>query len=169
MTAPFSAGRHFFSVTLARGSSLSLMKAERKKESAQDYIDTLRGLGFDAGKPGEVVPRSRAKQAEDFIKGQSASWKTEICLDIVLPSRETGDTGAVAGQTEAPLQPTQTVPPNTGNPPAPPPVVASPPPGVVSSPSPSPTPRTSPSPPPSSLCTPAGCPDFPSPCPSPIP
>jgi hypothetical protein len=67
MTAGLAAGQHTFAVRLAPGSAFRSLRLERKKETAEDYVETLKRLGFDVGPAGPIV-RGRAEEAADFIR-----------------------------------------------------------------------------------------------------
>ncbi|HET7291975.1 MAG TPA: hypothetical protein VFM88_06100 [Vicinamibacteria bacterium] len=123
-TGQFLAGRHFFSVTLASGASVERLRLERKRAEPEDYLATLRRLGFDPG-PDGAISRAKANEAVDFILGQRAA----------LPKSECGDEpktlvaqlqGASGGQPEPPVPITPPGPPGPlppGPPPVTPPVV----------------------------------------------
>jgi hypothetical protein len=84
LTAPFTAGRHSFAVTLPPGSELGRVRLERKKDGPADYRATLARLGFDVGAPGPI-PREKADAAVDFIKGQRRNLPRTGCGDVPPP------------------------------------------------------------------------------------
>jgi hypothetical protein len=170
MTAPFTAGRHSFTVTLRDGAVVQRLRAEQKKNTGADYVATLRRLGFDVGDAGPVS-RAKADQAEAFVRGRAAEFLNSRCGDIVLP-----EGGRVVG-----LQPARVVGPGLApgesgpgqNPLADPPVpldlpAPTPTPTVAPSPTPTAPPSAPPSPTPTPGPTPAPSPS-PTPTPSPIP
>ena len=83
MTAPFTAGRHVFTVTLRDGSALQRFRAERKKSTGPDYVATLRRLGFDVGDG--VVSRAKAEEAMAFVRQGAVKLLASRCGDIALP------------------------------------------------------------------------------------
>ena len=97
MTASFSAGRHFFNVTLSPGASVERLRAERKKDSPADYVATLRRLGFDVGATGPVS-RARAVDAMQFVQ-QRRLEMVGACGDITAPivERALAEVAPVAG------------------------------------------------------------------------
>ena len=152
MTAAFGAGRHFFSVTLSPGASVQRLRAERKKDSAADYVATLRRLGFDVG-PAGPVSRARAVDAMHFVERRRMET-TGGCGDIPGPVLEQAlaEAAPVPGPGNGPRftgsEPggNPLVPVGVPTPPAAtPPVTASPIP-VVPSPEPFPTPGPRPQP-----------------------
>jgi hypothetical protein len=174
MTASFSAGRHFFHVTLSPGASVQRLRAELKKDSPADYVATLRRLGFDVGAAGPVS-RARAVDAMQFVQ-QRRLEMVGACGDVTAPIVEralaeaapvagpgkgSGFTGSGPGGT--PLVPLGGPP----TPPAPPeiaPPVTTLPTAPISQPSPGPGPRPAPvppSPPPPIPPQPAGSPVLP--------
>jgi hypothetical protein len=84
LTAMFAPGRHSFSVLLAPGALIQRVRAERKKDSPEDYVSTLRRLGFDVGPPGPM-PRNRAVDAMHFLEKKAVTMKESLCGDVVLP------------------------------------------------------------------------------------
>ncbi len=91
MTAPFTAGRHAFTVTLRDGAAVQRLRAEQKKNTGADYVATLRRLGFDVGDDGPVS-RAKAEEAEAFVRARAAELLDTRCGDIILP-----DGGRVVG------------------------------------------------------------------------
>jgi hypothetical protein len=160
MTAPFGAGRHFFNVTLSPGASVQRLRAERKKDSAADYVATLRRLGFDVGPAGPVT-RARAVDAMHFVERRRME-ATGACGDILVPALEQvlAEAAPVAGPGTGPGF-TGSEPPGTPvvpvgvptSPPTAPPVtsptgVVAPSPEPFPTPEPTPRPRPEPTPPP---------------------
>ncbi len=83
MTAPFSSGRHFFTVALGPGAGVERLRLERKKDTPADYLATLRRIGFDPGPDGPVT-RSKAVDAMNFIHGRRAELPPQNCGDVVV-------------------------------------------------------------------------------------
>jgi hypothetical protein len=81
MAARLAAGQHTFAVQLAPGAAFRALRLERKKETAEDYVDTLRRLGFDVG-PAGPIPRGRAEEAAEFIRKRRVG-RTAACGDLV--------------------------------------------------------------------------------------
>jgi hypothetical protein len=163
MTAPFSSGRHFFTVVLGRGAAIQRMRAERKKETPPDYVATLRRLGFDVGPEGPIA-RNRAVDAMRFLEGRGAQLKQSQCGDVVLPEAPAPGqaTGLQIAQIPGPAQPIIAgAPPVVGAPgvplgatPAPPIAAPSPTVPVTTPPTTTPTtvpPTTTPAPPPTTV------------------
>jgi hypothetical protein len=152
MTAAFSAGRHFFNVTLSPGASVQRLRAERKKDGAADYVATLLRLGFDVGPAGPVT-RARAVDAMHFVERRRME-ATGACGDIPGPVLEQAlaEAAPVPGPAKGPGV-TGSEPPGTplvpvggpAPPPTTPPVTTSPVP-VAPSPEPFPTPGPRPKP-----------------------
>jgi hypothetical protein len=152
MTAPFTAGRHVFTVTLLDGAGVQRLRAEKKKTTGADYVATLRGLGLDVGESGPVS-RAKAQEAMAFVQERGLSLLAGRCGDIAVPAGGV----RVAGFQPASIPGPATAPGNAGagqNP------VADP--GVPLTFSPPGPPVTTPGPPPS---TPAGPPPGPPPGP----
>lgn len=60
-------GRHMITVTLAPETVIAAVKAERKKTAPQDYVATLKRLGFDVGPEGPIT-RPRAVDAMNWVR-----------------------------------------------------------------------------------------------------
>jgi hypothetical protein len=159
MTAPFGAGRHFFSANLGPGASAQRLRAVRKRDGAADYVATLRRLGFDVG-PAGPISRPRAVEAMHFIE-RRRSEMTGACGDVLAPTveRALAEAAPIAGPGTGPgfsgnaPGGERFVP--VGSPVEPPPVTTpGPPPTVPNAPTPTPTPpptirpRPTPTPPP---------------------
>jgi hypothetical protein len=157
MTAPFNAGRHVFTVTLRDGAAVERLRAEKKKATGPDYVETLRGLGFDVGATGNVT-RAKATDAAAFVHQRGALLIGHGCGDLTLP-----DSGLrVAGLQAAGFAGPGTLPGESGTGPNPIADPAVPLAAPSPEPSPSPLPSAPPSPPPSPSPSPA-------PTPSPVP
>lgn len=157
LTAPFAAGRHSLTVHLGQRARVQRVRAERKKASAEDYVATLRRLGFDVGAPGPI-PRPKAVEAMNFLDGRDTVMAIAQCGDVVAPG--TQPVGLAGVQfTQAP---TGTVGGPGGGFPVPEPAA----PVAVASPSPEPSPAPSPEPSPSPTEEP---PPPPPPTPTPTP
>ncbi len=172
MTAPFGAGRHFFNVTLGPGASVERLRAELKKDSAADYVATLRRLGFDVGPPGSIS-RARAVDAMQFLQ-QRRMAMVGACGDVTAPlvERALAEAAPVAGPGTGPgftgngPDGTPLVPVAGPTTPAAPPVITPPvttlPTAPLPEPSPGPRPRPTPPPPPPTIPPqPAGSPVLP--------
>ena len=83
MTAPFNAGRHFFTVTLLNDAAVQRLRAERKKNTGPDYVATLRHLGLDVGEAGPVS-RAKAAEAGAFVQQRAVALLANRCGDITL-------------------------------------------------------------------------------------
>ncbi len=113
MSQAFGAGRHTLTVALAEGALVERVRLERKKESARDYLATLRRLGFEPG-PDGTVSREKAVAAMRFIQDRRGLQLARLCGDVVLPefgsaSPQVAEAGAGAGAAAA--QPPGPVPP----------------------------------------------------------
>ena len=84
MTAPFTAGRHVFTVTLLDGAGVQSLRAERKKATGPDYVSAVRRLGLDVGEAGPVS-RARAEEAMAFVRQRAVPLLAGQCGDIALP------------------------------------------------------------------------------------
>jgi hypothetical protein len=182
-TAAFTAGRHSFLVTLPPGAALGRARLERKKDTAFDYVATLRRLGFDVGEAGPIA-RERAVAAMEFLRDRRRGLERTACGDVLTPEtleaglaepavplgpgrpivagRPPGDVGVpLPPPVTTPLPPPVTVPPVTvppvTTPPGPPPTTPPGPPG--------PPPTTPPGPPPTVPPQPPGSPVTPTPPP----
>jgi hypothetical protein len=165
MTAPFSAGRHVFTVTLRDGAVVERLRAEKKKNGAADYVETLRRLGFDVGEAGPVS-RPKATEAMAFVHERAAALLGHGCGDLTLP-----DAGLrIAGLQPASLAGPGLAPGDSGAGPNPIGNPAVPLDFTPAAPSPAPPPTTTPAgPTPAPPATPAPTPPTPQATPSPIP
>lgn len=82
MTQPFSKGRHTLTVALADGAAVERLRLERKKDSAADYVATIRRLGLDPGPVGPVT-RDKALEAMRFIRDRRRQLLAQLCGDAV--------------------------------------------------------------------------------------
>ncbi len=176
MTAPFTAGRHFFTVTLLDDAAVQRLRAERKKNTGPDYVATLRRLGLDVGDG--PVSRAKAEEAMAFVQQRAVELLASRCGDITLPDGALRVAGfqpaSIAGPGIAPGEsgpgqnpvadppvpldfptPTPTLAPPTTTPTAPP---SEPPASPEPTPEPTPTPSPIPTQPPGSGVTPAPIP-----------
>jgi hypothetical protein len=119
-TAAFDAGRHLFNVTLAEGASVERLRLERKRAEPEDYVATIRRLGFDPGSPGPVS-RAKANEAVDFILARRTSLPPSDCGDAPA-TRVAQLQGAAAGRPEPPAPPITPPGPPGPLPPGPPPI-----------------------------------------------
>jgi hypothetical protein len=83
MTQSLSAGRHTLLVSLANGATLDLVRVEKKKTSPQDYVATLRRVGFDPGADGPISPDT-AIEAMDFVRDKRREALTALCGDRIV-------------------------------------------------------------------------------------
>ena len=78
MTLPLSAGRHRFTVDLGPGDSVDRVRLERRKDGGPDYVDALRGMGFD---PGEgAVSREKADEAVEWLGKRHRIELSQTCF-----------------------------------------------------------------------------------------
>lgn len=112
LTNPFTAGRHFFTVSLTAGAVIERLRIERKKDSAADYVATLKRLGFDAG-PGGPVARAKAVDAMEWLQHQRTTSLSGACGDIELPTNTLVADGPTAGPPPGGITP-PTTPGNPG-------------------------------------------------------
>ena len=121
MSQQFQAGPHRLSVTLPRGSAVERVRLVRRKQGPEDYVATVKNMGFDTGPPGPIS-RDRAVAAMRFLQerrlqlgqqcGDVAALLPSIARDFAQPA------GAAAGAGAAAPGPT------SGGPQAPPPAPA---------------------------------------------
>jgi hypothetical protein len=119
LSGEFSSGLHTFSVVLGAGAAVERLRLERKKDSAADYVATVRRLGLELGPDGPVA-RERADAAWQFVRGRHGSGIEESCGEVVLSDTQVASAGPAAG-----APPGGAVPPGVppGNPPIGPPVL----------------------------------------------
>jgi hypothetical protein len=130
LSGVFSAGPHSFTVTLGPESVILRARLERKKDSVEDYLATLRRLGLDLEEPGPVS-RDKADEARRFIGRQRTLTPLQLCGDIIRPGTLTaalsGTSPSGGTPSGTPGTGTHTVPANPDLPPSiPPQDVASP-------------------------------------------
>jgi hypothetical protein len=157
LTAPFDAGRHTFAVTLRAGAAVTRARAELKRNSGADYVETLRRLGLDVGEG--LVSRATAEEAKALVERRTAEILAGRCGDLVRPDglRDAGPQSAAFAQPGAapefpaiqpigdpriPLTPAPSASPL----PSPSPSPSAPPPSPLPTPIPTPTPPASPTP-----------------------
>jgi hypothetical protein len=104
-TADMTAGRHAIGVNLGPGASVERIRLERKKASDEDYVATLRRLGFDVGAAGNVT-RAKAVDAMEWVRGRRRQSARVACGDVI--PRDEVDT-TVASQSAG-----TTTPPTSG-------------------------------------------------------
>jgi hypothetical protein len=116
-TLSMMAGRHFVSVELAPNTVVARVKIERKKAAAEDYVATLRRLGFDAGSEGPIN-RPLAASAIAFLKSRQATLDVGRCKDSEFIFPDAPGTQVAGRDVPAFLQPVQTAanqpPPEAG-------------------------------------------------------
>jgi hypothetical protein len=96
LSGEFSSGWHTFAVVLGAGSAVERLRLERKKDSAADYVATLRRLGLELGPDGPVA-RERADEAWQFVRGRRASGVEQSCGEVVLRDTLVASAGPAAG------------------------------------------------------------------------
>jgi hypothetical protein len=118
----FAAGRHFLTVSMGQGAVIQRLRVERKKDTADDYIATVRRLGLDLGTSGPIT-REKAVLAMRFLKSRRGLDPLSLCQDV-LEREPTLVATAGAGQPVTPPGAGPAGPgpgPGTGpNPPPPP-------------------------------------------------
>ena len=83
-SARLTAGPHSLSAALGAGAIVSRIRLERKKESEEDYVATLRRLGLDLGETG-AISREKAVEAREFIASRRSAPGLEFCGEIIPP------------------------------------------------------------------------------------
>ena len=83
LTQAFSAGRHNLMVSLGDSATLDLVRIERKKDTPEDYVATMRRLGFDPGPEGPVS-RDTAISAMEFIRDKKQEAMAIMCGDSII-------------------------------------------------------------------------------------
>lgn len=126
-TLELAAGRHLFTVSLGPGATLERLRLVRRKDSGEDYVATLRRLGFDPGPDGPVT-RAKAEEAIDFLRRRRNERPTPDCgdWDLLPPGVTYADAGGgPGGGLPGPPPPAPPAPgvPGTGPPPLTPPGV----------------------------------------------
>jgi hypothetical protein len=96
LSGEFSSGLHTFSAVLGAGALVERLKLERKKDSASDYVATLRRLGLELGPDGPVA-RERADEAWQFVRGRRASGVEQSCGEVVLKDTQVASAGPAPG------------------------------------------------------------------------
>ncbi len=136
-TAEFSPGHHVFTVMLGPGATIERLKLERKRQGGEDYVATLKRLGFDPGPEGPVT-RPKAYDAMDWLRRQrDQSRLTQDCPTLwERPTVRLADSGVGGGETGGPSVVPPIVPPIVPpvTPPVTPPVVPPQPPGSADQP-----------------------------------
>ncbi len=107
-TLDLLAGRHLFTLALGPGATVERLRLERRKQAGEDYVATLRRLGFEPGPDGPVT-RAKAEEAIDFLRQRRFERPTPDCGDWDLPPYGS-DIIAEGGGSTPP------VPPPPGNP-----------------------------------------------------
>ncbi len=110
LSGEFSAGLHTFSVVLGAGSAVERLRLERKKDSASDYVATLRRLGLELGPDGPVA-RERADEAWRFVRGRHAAGLDQSCGEVVLSDTQVASAGPAAGDAPGVVVTPTVVPP----------------------------------------------------------
>ena len=94
-TTAMTAGPHAIAVNLGPGSTVERIRLERKKASDEDYVATLRRLGFEAGEAGSVS-RARAVDAMEWVRGRRRQSARTGCGDVI-PRADVNATIATQG------------------------------------------------------------------------
>ena len=84
MSQPMSAGRHTLSVVLGDGAVVDRVRIERKKDAPEDYVATVRRIGFDPGADGPIT-RDKAVSAMGFVRDKHKERAARMCGDPTLP------------------------------------------------------------------------------------
>jgi hypothetical protein len=124
-TLDLAAGRHLFTIALGPGATIERLRLERRKQAGEDYLATLRRLGFDPGPDGPVT-RQKAEEAIDFLRRRRLERPTPDCGDWDLPPYgevTTADGGYPGGGGPPPPPPPPPGNPGGGSPPNTPPGV----------------------------------------------
>ncbi|MCG6923303.1 MAG: hypothetical protein LJF15_19795 [Acidobacteria bacterium] len=82
LSQSFSAGRHTLLVSLGNAATLDQIRIEKKKDSAEDYVATLRRLGLEPG-PNGPVSQDKAIEAMRFVREQRQEAMARLCGDTV--------------------------------------------------------------------------------------
>ncbi|MEO8359479.1 MAG: SdrD B-like domain-containing protein [Vicinamibacteria bacterium] len=181
LTSDFNVGKHSFAVLLGNGAMVGKLRLQRLKASPQDYINTIKRLGFDPGPSGPIT-RDKAREAMEWL---SVRWKQKFadqkpCV-LETPIGRLGASGSLSGgilitspvepPKPPPVQPPPTGPGGPGGPGNPPPVPPLPPTSTPTPPPPAtPTPVVTPTPTPGATPTPSPTPGVtPAATPSPTP
>lgn len=98
LSGDFSSGLHTFNVVLGAGSAVERLRLERKKDSAADYVATLRRLGLELGPDGPVA-RDRADEAWRFVQSRRGSGIEQSCGEVVLSDTQVASAGPAPGPT----------------------------------------------------------------------
>jgi hypothetical protein len=88
-TLHLSAGRHVLSLAMTPGAVVARMKAERKKATAEDYMATLKEIGFDVGPEGPVS-RPKAVDAMNFVRTRRVARGAMEECDVIEPHQPAG-------------------------------------------------------------------------------
>ena len=97
-------------MVLGAGSAVERLRLERKKDSASDYVATLRRLGLELGPDGPVA-RERADEAWRFVRGRHAAGLDQSCGEVVLSDTQIASAGPAAGDIPGIVAPPPVVPP----------------------------------------------------------
>ena len=114
MAQQLQAGQHTLSVTLPSGSAVERVRLVRRQQSPEDYVATVRDMGFETG-PAGPISRDRAVAAMRFLRerhgqlggqcGDVAGGLSLIATDLALtPGAAAGApaAGPAAGGAQAP-------------------------------------------------------------------
>lgn len=152
MTSDFNVGRHSFAVLLTNRAMVGRLRLQRLKATPEDYVTTLRRLGFEAGPKGPIT-REKAREAMDWLQTRwKRRFEEERSCVIQTPVNRLNPAGQLTGGIL--LANSSPLPPGTGGPnppslpvppqPEPSPTEPTPTPPVVVVPTPTPTPVPTP-------------------------
>jgi hypothetical protein len=96
LSGEFSAGLHTFAVVLGPGAVVERLRLEQKKDTAADYVATVRRLGLETGPEGPVS-RERADEAWRFVRDRRAASPEQLCGEVVIPDQQVASAGPAAG------------------------------------------------------------------------
>ena len=76
MTSEFSAGQHFFAVTMLEGAAIGKLRLERKKRSSEDYLAAMERICFDPGPWVSPSPGPRPSRPWSAWRGDAPRTRT---------------------------------------------------------------------------------------------
>ncbi len=83
-TLDLAAGPHLFTLALGPGATVERLRLERRKQAGEDYLATLRRVGFEPGPDGPIT-RAKAEEAIAFLRERRFARPTPDCGDWDLP------------------------------------------------------------------------------------
>jgi hypothetical protein len=84
LSQTFAAGRHTLLISLGNTATLDQIRIEKKKNSSEDYIATLRRLGLEAGPAEAEVSRDAAITAMRFVRERRQEAMALLCGDNII-------------------------------------------------------------------------------------